>query len=123
MRAPQTNRVPRTRAGGKWTEASFWGFIRSGLRQLSLRWPPLSDVLKENRRPYKGVDRRLKWEYCCAICGEWFTAKEIEVDHLDPVGSLRSFDDIPGFCERLFCEVDRLRVTCVECNQTRARTQ
>ena len=121
MRIGKTSRVPRTRAGGKWTEAAFWGFLRSGLRQLSMRWPPLSDVLRENRRQYHGENKRQKWEYECAMCGGWFSAKEIEVDHLEPVGKLTSFDDIRGVVERMFCEVDRLRVTCVDCNQKRSR--
>ena len=34
MRRPKTDRVPRTRAGGTWTEAGFWGFLRSGVREL-----------------------------------------------------------------------------------------
>lgn len=122
-RRPKTDRVPRTRASGQWTEAAFWGFIRSGLRQLSQRWPPLSDVMKQSRRQYHGENKRQKWEYQCALCGNWFAAKAIEVDHVLPCGSLKSLDDLPQFVGRLFCETDNLRVTCVECNQARKKQQ
>lgn len=121
MRRPKTSRVPRTRAGGQWTEAGFWGFIRSGLRQLSLRWPPLRDIMREGRRPYSGPDRRTKWEHRCEQCGEWFRAKEIEIDHIEPVGQLKSLEDLPGFVERLLCERDNLRKLCIGCNQARNR--
>lgn len=118
MRRPKTDRVPRTRAGGTWTEAGFWGFLRSGFRQMSTRWPPLSDVVKANRRLYTGPNRRQKWEVQCAHCEGWFKASEIHVDHIEPCGTLKSFDDVQGFIERLFCEADGLRVLCEACHQT-----
>lgn len=118
-RRPKTNRVPRTRAGGTWTEAGFWGWMRSGLRRMSLTWPPLRDIMRRNRRPYSGPDKRTKWEHRCDLCGGWFKAKEIEVDHIEPCGSLREWGDVEGFVRRLFCEGDGLRKTCVECNQAR----
>lgn len=119
MRRAKTNRVPRTRAGGTWTEAAFWGFIRSGLRQISMRWPPLRDIMRRDRRPYSGTDKRTKWEHRCENCGGWFAAKFIEVDHVEPCGQLKSFADLPQFVERLFCESDNLRKLCVDCNQAR----
>ena len=118
-RKPKTNRVPRTRAGGTWTEAAYWGFLRSALRQASMRWPPLRNALKTSRRKYEGTRPLQKWEYHCAICGQWLIGKEVEVDHITPCGSLKSLDDLPGFVGRLFCEEDGLRVTCRACNQAR----
>lgn len=38
--------------------------------------------------------------------------KEVQIDHIEPAGSLKGFDDLPGFVERLFCEVDGLQVLC-----------
>ena len=38
--------------------------------------------------------------------------KKINVDHINAAGSLRSSKDLPGFVERLFCEVDNLQVLC-----------
>lgn len=121
MRRPKTERVPRTRAGGEWTEAAYWGFIRSGLRQLSMRWPPLRNIMRRDRRPYSGPDKRTKWEHRCEICGGWYPAKMIEVDHVEPCGQLKSYDDLPGFVARLLCEADNLRKTCATCNQSRQK--
>ena len=36
-----------------------------------------------------------------------------------PCGSLRSFDDVGGFVERLFCETDFLAVRCFRCHEER----
>ena len=119
MRRPKTNRVPRTRAGGQWTEAGFWGWLRSGLRRMSLTWPPLRDIMRRDRRPYSGPDKRIKWEHKCELCGGWFPAKQIEVDHVEPCGQLRDWSDLERFAKTLFCEAENLRKTCEGCNQER----
>lgn len=119
-KAKRKNKVPRPRAGGQWTESRFFSFIRSALRGASRRWPPLvKDVLMRSRRPYTGLDKRTKFEYECLGCGGWFPAKHINVDHIVPCGTLKTFDDLPGFVERLFCEVDGLRLLCEACHEKR----
>lgn len=120
MRRPKTSRVPRTRAGGEWTEAGFWGFLRSGFRQISRRWPPLArQALNAVRRKYSGPNKRQKWEYQCSACQQWFMGKEVQVDHIEPCGSLKAVEDIGPFVERLFAEPDKLRVLCEACHQQR----
>lgn len=119
MRRPKTKRVPRTRAGGQWTEAAFWGFLRSGLRQMSRRWPPIARALQTGRRKYVGPNSRQKWEHQCEGCNGWFTAKEISVDHRDQCGALSKPEHIEGFVLRLFCEPDGLRKLCVRCHAER----
>jgi len=99
------------RCGGTMTESAYLAWIRSALRSKSLRWPPRSEALELARRPYKGPNKRQKWEYQCAICGEWHNAKNVIVDH-HPVaaGSILSVEDIGPFANNLYCEVDNLRV-------------
>ncbi len=116
-RKPKTARVPRTRAGGEWTEAQFWSFLRSGLRQMSRRWPPIvRGVWLSGRRPYVGPNRRQKWEYHCEVCEQWFIRSEMEANHLTPCGSLRSWEEFAAFAERLFIEVEGLRRECARCH-------
>ena len=45
--------------------------------------------------------------------------KEVAVDHIVAVGTLRDWDDIGGFCERLFVEEDALQLLCTSCHQTK----
>lgn len=119
-RKPKTEKVPRTRAGGEWTEAAFWGFLRSNLRLISSKWPPLARLaLDLAKRPSQSSNKRLKWEYKCCVCGNWFPRKEVEVDHLVPCGSLKNWDEFRTFAERLFCEVDGLAVRCETCHQAK----
>lgn len=119
-RTPKTSRVPRTRAGGEWTEAAFFQFLRSGLRQMSRRWPPLvRHVWLASRRPSLSTNRRLKWEFRCASCGLWYKRDDMQADHIIPCGSLRSWDDLSVFAERLFCEAAGLRIYCADCHQAR----
>jgi 5-methylcytosine-specific restriction endonuclease McrA len=110
-------RVPRTRNAGTMTEAAFWSMIRSALRQKSRWWKPISETKRKARRNSKSNNKRLKYEYKCAICTNWFPDSKIEVDHIIPAGSLQKAEDLPGFVERLFCEKDNLRVLCVECHK------
>lgn len=118
-RIGKTNRVPKTRANGTWTEAAWWGFLRSGLRQMSRRWPPIARYLQRHRRPYKGPNKRQKFEYQCMACGSWKAGKEVAVDHIAPCGRLAAMSDIEGFVSRLFVEETGLRIICEECHEQR----
>jgi len=120
-RRPKTNRVARTRAGGEWTEAAFWSFIRSALRQTSKRWPPRKQCELSSRQAYVGPNKRQKWEYECSLCNRWFKRTEMQVDHIVPCGSIKGFDDIGPFCERLFCEADGFRMLCGDCDSVDTR--
>jgi len=110
-------RKPKTRNNGSMTEAAFFGWLRSLLRNRYMRgWKPHNEVAKDNRRAitYKS---RSKWEYQCADCGNWFLRKEIDIDHINPCGTLKSFEDLSEFAKRLFVEKDGLQVLCKPCHK------
>jgi hypothetical protein len=56
---------------------------------------------QEAKRPYKGKNKRQKWEYQCNKCKKWFPDKLIQIDHVIPVGSLRCDEDLVGFLQKL----------------------
>jgi len=95
---------PKTRNAGKWTEGQFWSFIRAVLRNKSRWWIPRLNALKNARRSNQSVNRRLKWEFQCKTCKNWYPQKNMEVHHTIEAGSLKSAQDLPGFVERLFAE-------------------
>ena len=106
-------RVKRTRAGGRWTEARYFSFIRSALRRASMKYPVKNDVLDAGRKNKpKGAPGRHQYIYQCAECSKWYERKRIDVDHIVEAGSLKTFDDLPGFVSRLFCEADNLQLLC-----------
>lgn len=123
MAKSKKEKVPRTRGSGSLTESAFWSMIRSSLRQKSRWWKPISDAKLKARRNNKSANKRLKYEYQCAICKGWHPDKNIEVDHIIPAGSLRSGDDLKQFVERLFVEKEGLQVLCRECHKIKTSEQ
>lgn len=109
-------------ASGTMTEAAFWSFIRSGLRQKSRRWKPIYDCLNLAKRESKDKNnKRLKWQYQCAKCKKWHPRAEVSVDHIKPCGSLNKLEDLAQFVKTLFCEVDNLQVLCDKCHDTKSK--
>lgn len=87
---------------------------------MSRRWPPLvRHALNAVKRKSQSENKRLKWEFQCRQCQQWFSRKEVEVDHIEPCGTLKSFADLSVFADRLFCETDGLRVLCLDCHLKR----
>ena len=102
-------KIIKTRNAGTMSESAFWGFIRSALRQKSRWWKPITQCKQNAKRPYKGVNKRQKFEYQCNKCKKWFPDKQINIDHITPAGELNKADDLPGFVERLFVEESGLQ--------------
>jgi len=119
----RATKTEKTRNAGTMTESAFWSFIRSGLRQKSRFWKPITQCKMEARRAYKGPLKRQKFEYQCNVCSKWFPEKKINIDHIIPAGSLRSANDLPGFVERLFCEVDNLQCICETCHNVKTQKE
>ena len=113
--------LPRPRNNGTMTESAFWGMLRSALRQKSRWWKPIAEAKKLARRSYKGKNKRQKWEYLCAECKNWHMGKNVNVDHITPAGTLKCAEDLPGFVERLFCEVDGLQILCRTCHDKKTK--
>lgn len=113
--------VNKTRNAGTMSEAAFWSFIRSALRQKSRWWKPIAMCKANARREHKGVNKRQKYEYQCNKCKKWFPDKKINIDHIIPAGSLNCANDLPQFVERLFCEVENLQVLCIHCHDIKSK--
>jgi hypothetical protein len=109
-------RVERTRNNGTWTESEFFGRLRAMLRGMTRYWKPIT----EKRKSVKvGVGRNAK--YFCEGCKTLHD--KIEIDHRVSAGSLRSYEDLPGFCERLFIEgTEGLTALCRQCHLTKTHT-
>lgn len=123
MKKKRAVRVLRTRGSGTLTESAFWSMIRATLRNKSRWWRPIKLCKESARRPYKGTNKRQKFEYQCNLCKKWFPEKMINVDHIIPVGTLTCAEDLPGFIERLFCEENGLQVLCEKCHTAKTEQQ
>lgn len=106
-----------------WTTSRFWSFIRSALRSAYNRYPPKFEVLKQAKRPSQSSNKRLKFEFQCACCKNWFPQAEVSVDHIEPAGALNCFEDLPAFVEKLFVGVEGLQVLCKACHQAKTNQE
>jgi hypothetical protein len=114
--------VPRTRNAETITESEFWSKIRSALRLAFRYWKPMQQALDLASRPSKSKDKKIKKEYLCKECTDWFPRKEVHIDHIEECGSLRNFEDIQGFIERLTVEdVNGFQVLCKPCHLTKTK--
>jgi len=116
--------VKLVRAGGTWSEAKYWSFIRGALRRAGMSYPSKHIAKMNSRRhkpPRKKGDHR--FEYQCVHCTKWFPDKEVDVDHIIGAGSLKSYEDLPGFVERLFCEPESLQILCKPCHKVKTNEE
>lgn len=79
-------------------------------------WRPIGEVRNRAKINYTGFNKRRKYSYICEECGAEVDGKNSAVHHKVPVGSLKSFEDLPDFCRRLFVEADGLILLCSECH-------
>lgn len=114
----KTTRVPKTRNGGKYTESQFWGMIRAALRDRTRFWIPKLNALLAARRPSQSNNKKLKWEFLCKDCLQYFPQKSVEMHHEQEAGSLRCAADLPLFVEKLFSETGWICL-CLECHKKR----
>lgn len=67
---------------------------------------------------------RLAQHYLCAACKGEYPAKEVSVDHIEPVVDPKigwvSWD---VFIERLFCAADNLQCLCIKCHKTKTKLE
>lgn len=115
------SRVEKPYNNGTMSAAAFFGWLKNALRRLSISWKPIAAVKKAARRPYKGPNKRQKFEYCCNICNQYVSDKNCAVDHIIPVGILRDFSDLPSVVKNLFIEVDGLQLICNTCHDLKSK--
>ncbi len=106
------------------TKAELFGRILSFARKGTKFWAPALAKLNEGRRAYKGVDKRIKWEYSCELCKGWFlrrkTKPNIEIDHIIPCGGINAWDKIVGWYQRAYIDTEGYRRLCSTCHLTKS---
>ena len=112
-RTKQSDKVP------SWSEARYFQFIRSALRMAWNKYPAKYAALQKARKAVDKPLARHKYELQCACCEQWFPQKDVQVDHKVGAGSLKTYNDLPQFVERLFCGVDNLQILCRSCHMAK----
>lgn len=112
-------KVPKPFADGKLSSAAFFGMLRSCLRRKSMYWFSIQVVRKAAQIPYVGESKRMKYLYVCGDCKTAVPSTGGAVHHLVECGSLNSFEDLPEFTRKLFCNSDGLIFLCNFCHSLR----
>jgi len=123
--ATKKPKEPLTRNSGTWTEGRWNSFVTSCLRAGSRRWPPKYETLNEAKTEKKINVKtgRLAQHYRCASCLEEFTAKDVQVDHIDPIANGKDTISWDEFINRLFCEKHNLQVLCIPCHKIKSKDE
>jgi 5-methylcytosine-specific restriction endonuclease McrA len=104
----------------QWTQGKINSVVKGALRSSSRFYPPKLDALDEasagvHLNRFTG---RMAKHRKCAICGEIFPDKMIQVDHtipvIDPLTGFTSWDDVVA---RLFCSKENFKVLCKPCHK------
>jgi len=109
---------------GNWVEER--GRIKGAIRKAFRLHPAMQEVLKQARveLPPKTLKdgsegKKNQVRFRCAMCGELFSSKHVQVDHQSPVVPLdRAENDIPFeewvalIARGVFCKKDNLQVLC-----------
>ncbi len=112
----------------------FRNWMVGALRGASRRFPPFYKKRNAAKQEYfiktkmgKPL-RRVKYQ--CEKCKEWFSSKEIRLDHTDPVVPLTGFpvldngeDDWNTYIKRMFCEAEGLSLLCVGCHNIKTNEE
>jgi len=116
--------VQLTRAGNTITEAEFYQRILSFARKGTKYWPPAMACKLAARRAYKGNNKLQKWEYLCAQCNKWFKDKEIQIDHITPLGGINGLDKIVEWYTRAYPEIEGYQMLCKKnCHSAKTRKE
>lgn len=86
------------------TEAEYWSMILSALRRTTRFWKPILLCLEAGKRPSQSGNKRLKYEYHCQSCNNWFPRSQIQVDHIIPCGGINGPDKINPWLEKAHVE-------------------
>jgi 5-methylcytosine-specific restriction endonuclease McrA len=117
-------KAEKTRNANTLTESAYFSKIRSTLRNGFRYWKPMQLTLEAASRTYKGANKRQKKEYECASCNEWFMRKDVQIDHIIPCGSLKTYDDIVPFIERLTQEdASAYQILCKPCHSVKTKLE
>lgn len=111
-----------TRNGQYWTEAQYWNRVTTAFRKAFSYWRPAQQAMKlaecgTRTNPKTGKEKKI---YRCAACGGADYREEMQIDHIEPCGSLRSAEDVVPYLARLTCEdTSKYQVLHKKCHQAK----
>lgn len=110
-------RVERTRCSGTKTEAGMVSWVLSYMRKMTLRWKPRFDKMNDGRvKKPLGKNGKEVWANTCEHCKKWFKTSDLDMDHIMPIGGMRSLEDAGRWLTNALVETDGYQRLCHKCH-------
>ena len=92
------------------------------MRRYPPKWQALKDAgMGKKVNKYSG---RMAEHYLCTGCGNFFIARDVQIDHTDPVvDPATGFVNWDTYFDRLYCEVENLQVLCKPCHKDKTNRE
>ena len=115
----------RNYANKTMTQSMYKSYIMSGLRQKLRFYPPCLACRKESSvgRKTNSKTGRMAMHFKCAECGDDFTDKFMQVDHIETVTPITGFVSWDDIIERMFIEKDGLQLLCKTCHSVKSKAE
>jgi len=74
--------------------------------------------MRKNRERYPlGLNGRMVWGAVCQCCKAPYKLSELQVDHIEPAGSMNGPGGYGGFLDRLLCDESNMQFVCFPCHK------
>jgi len=100
------------------------------LRRASYRAPGCIKAMNAAKKYVKvhnkdgSVSKKKHVRYQCAHCNNWFSRKQVQRDHIDPViDPAEGFVNLEKYYVRLFVDEDRWQILCKDCHNKKTRSE
>ena len=115
----QYNVEPWEHEGSIWkSKSAYFSWVRGQIRRGLWSRNPIKNYIKRVAAKPAPPGSRAKKVITCEFCGEDHAQSKIEVDHIIPAGSLKDWDDVGPFMERMLHPSGGYRLLCKPCHKT-----
>lgn len=107
----------------EWSAGKFRTFITGVLRSGFRKYPSKYETLKEASvgKKLNQKTKRIAEHFKCAECKQDYPAKEVNVDHVNPVVCpVEGFVNWDVYIKRMFCGKENLQVLCKTCHDLKS---
>ena len=110
------------------TEAEYWKYLRGQFRRIWKDFPTKNKFKAMQMVPnFEGsgvTNPRVKKVAQCAYCKQWFSGNSLQVDHVEQVGSFKSYDQAAIFIYKLLAPMSNMQLLCSDkCHVTKSYSE
>lgn len=114
----KANVEPWEHEGSIWkTKSAYFSWVRGQIRRGLWSRNPIKNYIKRQAAKPAPRNSRAKKVITCEFCQKDHAQSKIEVDHIIPAGSLKDWDDVGPFMERMLHPAGGYRLLCKPCHK------